>query len=274
MIRANSKRNIFLFLSILLLCTNIQAGAADYLIGAEDVLSLSVWETPDLNLEVSVRPDGKISFPLVGDLQASGLTPLQLKESLTKKLLHFIKEPIVTVIVADIRSPKVYIQGEITNPGTYILKKKTTILELLTDAGGVTEKADLQRAYLLRNNQKVELDFYKLLKKADTSHNIFLLPGDYISLPDNFAKRITVLGEVTTPQVLPFKEGLTVLDAIITAEWLTEHADLDNTTVIRKDGTKTKEIEVDMEAVIEDRQLKQNILLMPGDTVIVGESWL
>ena len=245
----------------------------DYLIGAEDVLNISVWETEGLNLTVSVRPDGKISFPLVDDLQASGLTAMQLKEKITEKLRQFIKEPIVTVIVSQINSPRVFIQGEVARPGTYVLRRKSTLLELFSDVGGPTEEADLHGAWLLRDNRKLDIDFYKLLKEGDVSQNVLLLPGDYIFLPDNFAKRVTVLGEVTTPQVINFREGLTVLDAILSAGGGTKYADFDDTVVVRKDGTKTRKIAVDMEAVIEDNDLEKNFPLMPGDTVIVGESW-
>jgi polysaccharide export outer membrane protein len=253
--------------------------AEDYLVGAEDVLRISVWETENLNMEVPVRPDGKISFPLVGDLQAAGLTPLQLQDTLTEKLRRFIKDPVVTVVVVDIKSPKVYIQGEVNHPGTYILKKKTSILELLSDAGGVTERADLQMSYLMRNDQKMSVDFYKLLEQGETSQNIMLQAGDIIFFPDNFANRITVLGEVKTPQTIVFRDGLTVLDAVLAAGGFTEHADPDDTKIIRKEETKTKEtktkeIKVDMSAVIKKGKVEQNILLAPGDVVIVGESWL
>lgn len=247
--------------------------AEEYIIGAEDVLKISVWETPDLNVEVPVRPDGKISFPLIGDLQADGLTPLKLQKQIAEKLVRYIKDPIVTVIVVEIKSPKVYLQGQAKTPGTYILKKKTTLMGLLSDAGGVTPMADLERSYLKRDNKTVPVDFYKLLEEGDISQDKILIPGDIIFFPDNYEKRITVLGEVISPQVLNFRKGFTVLDAILTVGGLTPHADPDDTTVIRKEAESIREIEVDMEAVIEDGDVKQNILLMPGDTIIVGESW-
>jgi polysaccharide export outer membrane protein len=274
-VKGNTDKYIFLFwlcFGMLLVHTK-PLKAEDYIIGAEDVLSISVWETENLNLNAPVRPDGKISFPLLDDLQAAGLTPLQLKEELTKKLRRFFKDPVVTVIVKEVISPKVYIQGQVNRPGTYILKKSSTILELLSDAGGVTETANLQSAYLLRNGKKASVDFYKLLEKGDTSQNISLLPGDNIFIPGGFANRITVVGEVNNPQTIPFQEGLTVLDAILAAGGLTKHADPDDTTIIRKDKIKAKKIKVDMEAVIDDGEFEQNILLVPGDVVIVGESW-
>ncbi|MBI5789545.1 MAG: SLBB domain-containing protein [Candidatus Schekmanbacteria bacterium] len=258
---------------VLALYTN-NACAGDYLLGAEDVLNISVWETPALDSQVTILPDGKITFPLAGEIKAAGLTPAQLKDVIGERLKTYIKDPIVTVLVSDIKSLKVYMLGEIKKPGAYLIKKKTTLLELLTEAGGVTENADLHRAYLLRNNKKLEIDFHKLLEETDISQNIEVQAGDNIFVPHNFSKRITVLGEIKTPQIISYKEGLTVLDVILMVGGFTDRADKSDVLVIRRKADKEEKIELNINKVIKEGDLGQNFTLKPGDTVIVGESWL
>ncbi|MFH0924359.1 MAG: polysaccharide biosynthesis/export family protein, partial [bacterium] len=125
----------------------------DYKIGAEDVLYISVWENEKLSREVIVRPDGMISFPLLDDLKVNGLTPLEVKEIITKRLASFVKDPQVTVILQSINNYKVYLMGAVDSSGVFTLKRKTSLLQLLAVAGGLllVQNADLNKAYLLRD---------------------------------------------------------------------------------------------------------------------------
>lgn len=252
----------------------------DYKIGAEDVLQISVWGNNHLNQEVIVRPDGKMSFPLVNDIKVIGLTTTELKKILTKRLTSFISAPEVSVIVASINNYKVYVMANVSSQGVFNLKRKTNLLQLLAMAGGFTlvENADLKRAFILRDNKRLPVDFEKLIETGDINQNIDLLPDDLIYIPDSFAKRITVIGEVNAPGNITYKNGITVLDAVLMVGGPTEYANLNDTKIARTtkedspDATKIKLIEVKLKDIIKKGKLEENIKLEPGDTIHIPAS--
>lgn len=159
------------------------AVSSDYVIGVEDQLTISVWKEPELNLSVAVRPDGKITFPLVGDLQASGKTPKQLSQTLTEALSRFIKEPIVTVIVAQINNFKVYMLGEVATQGVQVLRQRTRLLQVIAMAGGLTPYSN-KNIVLVRDENgrevRTEIDYRKVINGDRPETNVFLKPGDTI----------------------------------------------------------------------------------------------
>src|SRR5438093_7447776 len=127
------------------------AGAsADYVIGPEDVLDIAVWNSPEISRTVPVRPDGKISLPLLNDVQAAGLTPMQLREALATSLTNYIPSPTVSVIVREVHSVKVTVIGEVKTPGRYELKSRSTVLDVLAIAGGLSQYASRGRIVVLR----------------------------------------------------------------------------------------------------------------------------
>src|SRR5712692_1243017 len=132
-----------------------------YLIGPQDELNISVWKEPEVSRTVPVRPDGKISLPLLNDVQAAGLTPSQLAAQLTESLKKFVANPQVTVIVTTINSQRVYIMGEVIRAGAYPLLPGMTVLQGLSSAGGFTQFANLKKIYVLRqeNGKQVKLPF-------------------------------------------------------------------------------------------------------------------
>ncbi|MBI2877341.1 MAG: SLBB domain-containing protein [Candidatus Tectomicrobia bacterium] len=260
-------------LSLLGMAISSGAWAKDYIIGDEDVLHISVWGNDKLSLTVPVRPDGKISLPLLNDLQASGLTALQLRESITLKLTEYMQNPNVTVIVTGINSFKVYVQGEVGSPGAHVLRGKVTLLELITMIGGPKETGDLRRAYLMRNGRKLPVDFHKLLREEDLTQNVFLEDDDSIVVPNSYEGRITVIGEVRSPQTVLFRDGMTVLDAILLSGGLTPFAKANRVVVMRENGHGKGKIEVKLGDVIKDGQLEKNIPIKPGDVIIVPKGW-
>jgi polysaccharide biosynthesis/export protein len=158
----------------------------NYVIGAEDVLSISVWKEPDLTRNVPVRPDGKISLPLIDEVKAAGLTPKQLEKELTTRFAHYIAAPQVSVIVSDVRSQTFSIVGEVNRPGAYPLRQKITILEALAAAGGFKDFAKTKKIYVLRNNAdgtkgKLPFNYDKALKGESTSFEV--LAHDTIVVP-------------------------------------------------------------------------------------------
>jgi polysaccharide export outer membrane protein len=166
-----------------------RASAADpnYVIGGQDVLDISVWKEAELTRIVPVRPDGKISLPLLNDVQAAGLTPTQLAEQLTESLKKFVSNPQVTVIVTQINSQRIYVLGEVTRAGAYPLLPNMTILQGLSSAGGFTQFANLKKIYMLRteNGKQVKYPFnYKTVVGGKSpDENVNLRAGDTIVVP-------------------------------------------------------------------------------------------
>jgi polysaccharide export outer membrane protein len=256
---------------------------AGYVIGEEDVLQISVWGSPDLSAKVPVRPDGMISLSLVGDVVAAGRTPQELKKVLEEEFTKFIKTPTVSVVVTDINSFKVYVFGEGISRGTaagqasghssgaVTLRRNTSLMQLIAQLGSLRE-ADLSNAYLMRANQKLSVDFQKLVLKGDVSQDVALKPNDIIFIPDNFEKRIRVVGAVRTPGIYPYYPGMTALDSVLTAGGFTDFASQNNVIIVRKEGAEVKQIEVRLKDVIKDGDLSKNVPLQPGDMVSVRTS--
>jgi len=164
------------------------ATAADYQIGADDILAINVWKEPDLCRTVPVRPDGKITMPLLGELQASGRTPRRLQQEIQQGLQAYISVPEVTVTVQEVRSLKFNIVGQIMKPGSYPLSESTTVLDAIAQAGGLGIYAKSNAIYVLRlrpDGSSVQLPFHykQVLKGSNLSQNIKLQPRDTIVVP-------------------------------------------------------------------------------------------
>ena len=159
----------------------------NYVIGAQDVLDISVWKEPELTRAVPVRPDGKISMPLLNDVQAAGRTPLQLATDITAGLKKFVTDPQVTVIVTTINSQRVFILGEVNRAGAYPLLPNMTVLQALSSAGGFTIYANLKKIYVLQmeDGKQVKHPFnYKdVLAGKAADQNIVVKAGDTIVVP-------------------------------------------------------------------------------------------
>jgi len=159
-----------------------------YVIGANDVLAINVWKEPDVSRSVPVRSDGKISLPLVGELQASGQTPRQLETEIAKRLQSYISEPEVTVIVTDSKSQKINIMGMVVRQGTYLLSGSTTVLDAIAMAGGFKDFAKKKSIYVLRANadgtqKRIPFNYKEVIKGTNPEQNIKLLPGDTLVIP-------------------------------------------------------------------------------------------
>jgi polysaccharide biosynthesis/export protein len=165
-----------------------KAHDASFIIGNDDVLAISVWKEPDLTKSIPVRSDGKISLPLVGEVQAAGKTPLQLENDISEKLKGYITAPEVNVIVQQVNSRKFNILGEVGRPGSYSLTASMTIVDAIADAGGFKDFAKKSGIYVLRkgaDGQQVKLNFnYKeFIKGKNTDKNIKIEPNDTIIVP-------------------------------------------------------------------------------------------
>jgi polysaccharide export outer membrane protein len=160
--------------------------ANDYRIGPEDLLDISVWKNPELSRTVPVRPDGKVSLPLVNDIQAAGLTPTALRQQLIERLAEFIPAPEVAVIVREVHSMKVAVVGSVKTPGRYELKSAATVLEMIALAQGFTDFAARDRVVILRQvngeNQRIPFN-YRKVASGDEQANLVVQPGDIIVVP-------------------------------------------------------------------------------------------
>jgi len=250
-------RKSFLFLCILCLFGMLAplSDAGEYIIGEGDVLVISVWGELQLGQTVRVRPDGKITMPAVGEVQAAAMTPVQLQTELTQKLKAIVRNPVVTVTVSEITNNKAYIFGSGVNSGVFSLTQRTTLMQLLcqlgqqagagTSAAAGTQPsgaqtssirtADLRNAYVLRNGKKIKENFFNLFINGIMSEDIVIEPNDAIYIPAHSDRNIYVMGAVTTPRSIAFRDGLTVMEAILESGGFTKFAKQNDTVIYRKE---------------------------------------
>lgn len=158
-----------------------------YVIGPEDVISVSVWKEPDFSNTVPVRPDGMVTLALLGDVMAAGKTPAQLASDVTSKLTKYIEQPRVTVVVTAINSRRIFILGEVNHPGAVAMSANMTVLQAITAAGGPTAYANTKKINILRNElgkqSKYLFNYKEVVKGNNSEQNILLKSGDTIVVP-------------------------------------------------------------------------------------------
>jgi polysaccharide biosynthesis/export protein len=161
---------------------------ASFVIGNDDVLAINVWKEPDISRSIPVRSDGRISLPLVGEVQAAGRTPLQLEEDITGRLRSYLATPEVTVMVQEIHSQKFNILGQVAKPGSYPLGLATTVMDAIATAGGFKDFAKQKGVYVLRKNSsagesRMAFNYKDAIKGKNPQQNIKLEPGDTVVVP-------------------------------------------------------------------------------------------
>ena len=159
-----------------------------YVIGADDVLSINVWKEPDVSRSVPVRSDGKISLPLVGELQAGGQSPRQLEQEITQRLQSYISDPEVTVIVTESKSQRINVLGMVARPGTYLLTGSATVLDAIAMAGGFKDFAKKKSVYVLRagpdgTQKRIPFNYKEMIKGVNPEQNIKLMARDTLVIP-------------------------------------------------------------------------------------------
>lgn len=162
----------------------------EYVIGAEDVLEVLVWKNADLSKQVNVRPDGMITLPLIGDVKAAGLTTEVLRKGIVERLKEYQENAVVSIIVRDINSYKIYVLGEVVRPGAYTLKAKTTLIQAIALAGGFTQFASKNNIVVLREKtgkggkaENLTFSLKKIVRDGSPDKNPVLMPGDTIFVP-------------------------------------------------------------------------------------------
>jgi len=241
----------------------------DFIVGPEDVLEVQVWDNKDLNQVVFVRPDGKTSLPLVGEIQAAGKTVQELQDYLSAVYAKTIKGAAVTVIIKEIKSRPVYFVGGFGKPGAMQLTRDLTLLQAVALVGGVMPGADAERGFVLRSDKQIPIDFTKLTQKGDLTQNIKLEPGDSIVAP--LADLVYLQGEVKAPGSVKYTQDLTVVRAITMAGGLTPLAAGGRVDILRGRGEKKERIRVDVDKMMRAGDESRDILVKPDDIILVPQ---
>jgi polysaccharide biosynthesis/export protein len=241
----------------------------DYIIGAEDVLDIQVWGSNDLNQTVFVRPDGRLSLPLVGEITVAGKTVQQVQDHLLGVYEKTVKGAVVTVIVKEIKSRPVYFVGGFGKPGVLQLTGDLTLLQAISMMGGLVPDADGEKGFLLRRDRKIPIDFNRLSQRGEPGQNPKLEPGDSIVVP--LADSVYVNGEVKKPGAVKYAGDLTLLKALTQAGGLTPLAAGSRVDIIRGGPEKKDRIRVDVERIMRSPAGNQDVRLQPNDIITVPQ---
>jgi len=251
--------------------TESASPAADYVVGPEDVLDIQVWGSKDLEQPVFVRPDGRVSLPLVGEIAAAGRTVHQLQDLLSGMYGQLVKGAVVTVIVKEIKSRPVYFIGGFGNPGALQLTRDLTLLQAVSVVGGIAPNADGEKGFLLRGDKKIPIDFIRLIQQGDLSQNPRLQPGDSFVVP--LADAVYVTGEVGKPGAVKYTEDLTVLRAIAQAGGLTPISAAGGVEILRGSPEKRERLRIDVDRIIASPDESPDVRLQPNDIVSVPQKF-
>jgi len=248
--------------------------AKDYLIGVADVIAVSVLDNRELDAVATVNPGGKIALPLVGEVQASGLTAAELTQRLTDEYAKKVKSPVVTVSLREVNSYRFYFVGKVAKPGMYASRSEVTLLQAISIAGGILDGADLAQAYVARGKDRVPVDFVRLMRQGDLTQNITLNADDTIVLPDNPQHVIYVMGEVKLPGMLPFvkERNWTATKAVAAVGGFTQFAGKGRSYIIREDGGRKLMIPIDFNDLMKNPEAGKDVPLSAGDILVVPQS--
>lgn len=240
---------------------------AEYVLGPGDVLEVSVWGFPDLTRTVVVRPDGKTGVPLLGEIEAAGLTVAQLTQQLAKAYAVYIRRPQVSVIVKEFRTIRVSVLGPVAKPGTYVLQPEARLLDLLSAAGGLGDLASLRDAQILRPGHAPAVVDLERALAGDASANVALRTGDMLVVVEDLVNIVNVVGEVARPGRYRLKGEMRVLDVLLLAGGLTEKASVAQARIVR--GRDSHALGLD--ALLLKQDMNRNISLQAGDTLFIPE---
>lgn len=256
-------------------------GVSEYIIGPDDILELTSWAgTKPEKYLATVRPDGTVSFSFLDDIKVGDLTPRQVDTLLTEKLSRYIKNVRIDVVVSKYESKSALLFGEInilqtgkSGPGKYILKGKTTVLDLIVDAGGDTKDSDLKNVELVRDGQRYPLNLYKVMFKGDVSQNVIIDDGDVVTVPElpTLGERVYVFGEVQREGIYAQENTPDLLAAIGQAGGTTPVAVDGAVKIIRGygEGRKPVVLSASLDDILKRGDISQNVPLINGDVVYV-----
>jgi len=245
-----------------------------YLLGPGDIMEIEIAEVGGTLAQTFVMPDGMIYYNLAGGVYAEGLTTAQLSKKLREALKRDYANPLVNVSLVEVRSRRFWVLGRVFKPGLYPLRQPTTLLEAISLAGGLftsrfsgttEELADLSSSVVIRNGEILPVNFEKLVRSGDTSHNIYLHDDDYIYLPSSSTSTVLLLGAVAAPQAVGYSDSLTLIDCIAQCKGPAKGAYLKEVVIVRGSLDQPTASIVNLEAILTGKET--NVLLQPGDIV-------
>ena len=254
----------------------------DYVIGTGDIFNIFVYEEQELNIKGSiVKNDGSLTFQLIGDIKVAGLTINQAMNKVAKKFKRYILNPIVTIVPVEFKSKSFTILGKISKPGTYQIINNSKLIDSIAIAEGLSigifennsiELADLEHAFIRRDNKVLPINFIELVRKGNSLHNIPLKDKDYIYIPSALNKEVYVLGEVKITGHYGFKEKMTLTQVISHAKGYTTKANINNVAIIR--GTLNNPIVyiANLQNILEGKN--RDFYIKPFDIIFVPSSTL
>ena len=248
--------------------------AGSYILGPGDIMEIEIAEVGRTLARTFVMPDGMVYYNLAGGVRAEGLTTAELSTQLREALKRDYTDPLVNVSLVEVRSRRYWILGRVFKPGLYPLRQPTTLLEAISQAGGLftsrfsgttEELADLSNSVVIRNGQILPVNFEKLVRSGDTSHNIYLHHNDYVYLPSAATSTVLLLGAVAAPQAVGYKDSLTLIDCIAQCKGPAKGANLKEVVIVRGTLDKPAASIVNLQSILTGKET--NVLLQPGDIV-------
>jgi polysaccharide export outer membrane protein len=258
------------FLGALIIITSLVtvSFAQDYIVGEGDILKITVYDHDDLTTLVRVSGEGVVVFPLIGQVEVKGLTLSRITQRISALLADgYVVNPQVSIFIQEFRSKKAFIMGEVNKPGLYVLPGQTTLLSVLSEAGGLTkdsgDKAIIKRKTDSpdRNENIITVDLRSLVEKGDASLDVPITDGDSIYIPK--ARVFYINGEIKKPDAYKYTEGTTVIQAITMSGGFTDKASKGRVKIIRKVGGKEEVVE----------KVKMDEAVLPDDVIVVPESF-
>jgi len=239
----------------------------EYRIGVDDVLSIHVWDNKDVDQAIFVRPDGKISLPLAGEIDVRGMTVADLEKRLAELYSRTIKNAQVTVVVREIRSRPIFFIGGVGKTGPMQLTQDWTLLQAVSAAGGLLPGADLESAYVLRDGTLIPVNLERLLQRGDITQNVKLQPGDTVVVP--LAEQVFVEGDVKKPGPIKYTKDLTLLEAIAQSGGFIDLSVPKRVSVVRGEGVRKHTISVNFGDMVKEEGAAPDMPLRPKDVVVV-----
>jgi polysaccharide export outer membrane protein len=287
-------RKALAWLASLAVVVSLSSAAAQtpYVLGPDDVLEITVYGHGDLSRLVTVLPDGTIALPLVGIIHVAGLTVVQATRKIADALAVYIRTPQVVVIVKEFRRVRISVLGQVVRPGTYELKPGATVLDALAAAGGLTEKASVTQARLIRaSGETAPLHLDDLLLRQDMNRNLPLGAGDTLMIPEELNNKIYVLGDVNAPGVFVLREDVTLLQALAMAGGPTQrgYGTARAVHIVRRSATPPRVprgvtvermegrgflITADLQALLRNGAAAHDLTVTAGDIIVVPQSGL
>jgi polysaccharide export outer membrane protein len=250
-----------------------------YRISTGDRFNIYVYDEDELSTEgIIVKPDGTISFKLIGEVLVAGLTVAEATSLLEEKLTEFINYPKISMIPYQLTGANVTIVGKVVNSGVYEITGGMRVVDVIAEAGGLSsgifqnntiELADLERSYMIRNNRLLPVDFQELIREGNMLHNVPIIDGDYIYIPSSVNREVYVLGEVGTPWHFLYKESMTLMQVITFARGFTDNAKSE-VLVVRGGLSHPRIFRVDTAKILAGEA--QDFPLKPNDIIYVPNS--